>query len=91
MALKKVTETQYGVNCEYWKVTTTNVDWFARTATIIVDGFLNEDARIDRKEPLDKKVYSFVDKEFIFNNEDNLVAKSYEILKEKDFSGSEDC
>lgn len=91
MALKLSKETQYGVNCEYWKVTTTNIDWFAKTASIIMDGFLNEQARQDRKQPLDQKRYSYIGDTFPFAVTDNLVAKSYEIIKATDFGDAIDC
>jgi hypothetical protein len=57
-----------------------------------MDGFLNEQARIDRKQPLDRRVYSYTSENFPFEVTDNLVAKSYTLIEAMpEFSDAVDC
>jgi hypothetical protein len=55
--LKKIyTEDNTGVYAEYWKVSEINSNWITNKIEIILVGYLSEEARINEKNPLLKRV-----------------------------------
>lgn len=87
MALNKKITTQYGCECEYWKITILNTNWINYSADVIMEGFLNETARQNKSQPLDRRVYHLEG----IKIEDNLVEKGYLKAKEDEFTDAEDC
>jgi hypothetical protein len=55
MALKKVLPTDFGMDAEYWRITNINCN-FQGTTTVILDGYLNKDARFDNAQPLRRHI-----------------------------------
>lgn len=64
MALQKTIEHQSGASSTYWKISYVITDYQFNRATIIMNGYTTEQARLDNKEPLEKKVYNIADPEF---------------------------
>lgn len=100
MALQKQKDTQFGIKANYWKIVKTNIDWHNKKANIIMVGFENKASRQANNAPLSQTNFEYEgtveigDKvlvPFPFLPEDNIVAKSYELIKQtKDFAGALD-
>jgi len=55
--LKKIyTEDNTGIYAEYWKVSEINSNWLTDKIEIVLSGFFNQEARVDNKNPLSKKI-----------------------------------
>jgi len=81
-----------GVSAEYWKVVKTNIDWLTQKANISVYCYIDKKTRDEGKEPICSKNIQFEavkdfggKSEFQFLVTDNIIAKSYELLKKDDF------
>lgn len=55
MALQKTIEHQSGASSTYWKISYVITDYQFNRATIIMNGYTTEQARLDNKEPLEKR------------------------------------
>ena len=58
MALKKILPTDFGMDAEYWRITSISCN-FQGTTTVVLDGYLNKDARFDNAQPLRSHIVSF--------------------------------
>ncbi len=82
MALKVEREfNNSGVTVEYWKIINTNIDWFAKTITIHIGGFLTQEARQSGKNPLFRLERSWSVDDFDLEPTDNILEKAYNKLK----------
>lgn len=100
MALQKQKDTQFGIKANYWKVVQTNINWLDKKANIIMAGFENEASRRANNTALSRVNYEYEEildigdkiiSPFPFVPEDDIVAKSYELIKQtKDFEKSLD-
>jgi len=81
MALQLAIEHETGVILNYWKISTTDVCWYIGGRCIIVDGYIDYQARLDGKVPLGTKIYEYMDNDFHVEPDDNLVYEAYEKLK----------
>lgn len=100
MALQKQKDTQFGIKVNYWKVVKTNIDWLNKKSNIIMAGYENEAFRKSDKSPLVQISFGYeevlgtnneISIVFPFIPTDNIVAKSYELIKQApDFVGSLD-
>lgn len=55
MALLKTMPTDFGMDAEYWKITTINSN-FQGSTTVVLDGYLTKDARFDNAQPLRRHI-----------------------------------
>lgn len=73
---------------EYFKIVETNINWLTRSAHIVLAGWINEQARLDGKEPMDTKSFDLAGDEFPFDIEKlseegvNTLSVAYEVIKE---------
>lgn len=56
MALKKILPTDFGMDAEYWKITNISCNFQGNT-TVVLDGYLNKDARFDNTQPLRRYIF----------------------------------
>ena len=55
--LKRIyTEDNTGIYAEYWKISEINSNWLTDKIEIVISGFFNQDARLNGKNPIMKKV-----------------------------------
>jgi len=94
--LKKInTLDNTGVYAEYWRVTSIDLDYNKKSATIFIDGYYNQNARVDGKNPLLNREYVVNQYDFIsyFSadvlNQVNVNTVSQSYLFVKSLSGSE--
>ena len=85
MALQKSIETPSGVNASYWKITKITVDSSVFFIESIISGYYDEQARIDGREPLLSKQYSWLSSAENFETEisaeSNIIANIYARIK----------
>lgn len=89
MSLKINLPDRYGNGgVEYFKIIETNINWLNNTAHVVVAGWINEQARIDGKEPMDSIAYDFTADNFPFVISEldkegvNTLSVAYEAIKE---------
>ena len=61
MALQQIIQHPTGTYSQYWKIRTLSLNHTAKTGTVILDGYVSEQARIDNKIPLDERTIPVVD------------------------------
>ena len=61
MALQQIIQHPTGTYSQYWKIRTLSLNHTAKTGTVILDGYVSEQARIDNKIPLDTRSLEVVD------------------------------
>ena len=61
MGLQQIIQHPTGTYSQYWKIRTLSLNHTAKTGTIILDGYVSEQARIDNKIPLDERTIPVVD------------------------------
>ena len=61
MALQQIIQHPTGTYSQYWKIRTLTLNHTAKTGTVIVDGYVSEQARLDNKIPLDERTIPVVD------------------------------
>jgi len=99
MALNKIIQHQSGAYANYWKIKETNLNYVSKSGSIVIDGYVSQEARNENKTPL-------MSKEVLATNQDfetwflpvnvdplniNQVKNSYLFLKTtQDFLGAED-
>jgi hypothetical protein len=98
MALRQIIQHPTGTYSEYWKVRSITINHTEKTGTIIVDGYVSQQARNDNKVPLDERTIpiSEYDTRFSPSVIDSLnmneVKASYLFLKDtnSEFLNAED-
>jgi hypothetical protein len=61
MALQQIIQHPTGTYSQYWKIRTLNLNHTDKTGTVILDGYVSEQARLDNKIPLDMRSLDVVD------------------------------
>ena len=61
MALQQIIQHPTGTSSQYWKIRTLSLNHTAKTGTVILDGYVSEQARLDNKIPLDERTIPVVD------------------------------
>ena len=61
MALQQIIQHPTGTYSQYWKICTLTLNHTAKTGTVILDGYVSEQARIDNKIPLDERTITVFD------------------------------
>ena len=61
MALQQIIQHPTGTYSQYWKIRTLSLNHTAKTGTVILDGYVSEEARIDNKIPLDTRSLDVMD------------------------------
>ena len=61
MGLQQIIQHPTGTYSQYWKIRTLSLNHTAKTGTVILDGYVSEQARIDNKIPLDERTIPVVD------------------------------
>ena len=61
MALQQIIQHPTGTYSQYWKIRTLTLNHTAKTGTIILDGYVSEQARLDNKIPLDERTITVFD------------------------------
>ncbi len=61
MALQQIIQHPTGTYSQYWKIRTLSLNHTAKTGTVLLDGYVSEQARIDNKIPLDERTIPVVD------------------------------
>jgi len=61
MALQQIIQHPTGTYSQYWKIRTLTLNHTAKTGTVLLDGYVSEQARIDNKIPLDERTIPVVD------------------------------
>ncbi len=73
---------------EWWVVIETNINWLRETAHVVVAGWINEQAYLDGKQPIDSKSYDYSGDDFPFKIEEldkagvNTLSVAYEKIQE---------
>jgi hypothetical protein len=89
LLLEKPSDFSDEVLLSYWKVCDTNINWYEEKFIINIAGFIDESSRRAGKTPVKIISYSYPgtfppsEDPFPFSVDDNVVAKTYEILKLK--------
>jgi NADPH-dependent curcumin reductase CurA len=90
MALQKSIDTQFGIPATYWKVVKTDFDYLNKSGTIILCGYISEQARQEQKRHTAVRNYKLISEKFdtyftpsAINPQDmNQVKNSYLYIKE---------
>jgi len=61
MALQQIIQHPTGTYSQYWKIRTLNLNHTAKTGTVLLDGYVSEQARVDNKIPLDERTIPVID------------------------------
>ena len=61
MALQQIIQHPTGTYSQYWKIRTLSLNHTDKTGTVVLDGYVSEQARIDNKIPLDERTIPVVD------------------------------
>ena len=61
MALQQIIQHPTGTYSQYWKIRTLSLNHTAKTGTVILDGYVSEQARLDNKIPLDERTITVFD------------------------------
>ena len=61
MALQQIIQHPTGTYSQYWKIRTLSLNHTAKTGTVILDGYVSEQARLDNKIPLDTRSLDVID------------------------------
>ena len=61
MALQQIIQHPTGTYSQYWKIRTLSLNHTAKTGTVVLDGYVSEQARLDNKIPLDERTIPVVD------------------------------
>jgi hypothetical protein len=61
MALQQIIQHPTGTYSQYWKIRSLTLNHTAKTGTIILDGYVSEQARLDNKIPLDERTITVFD------------------------------
>ena len=78
MAFQIAIEHESGVILNYWAISTTDVCWYIGGRRIMINGFIDHQARLDGKVPLDCKIYQYMDADFHVEPDDNLIQVAYD-------------
>jgi hypothetical protein len=81
MALSKLIQTGYGIDCNYHKITEVKVDWLRKIASCKLESFLTQDARNAGKMAVISHDYVWSGEQFDFITTDDLVGKMYGKIK----------
>lgn len=89
MALYKQKEDIYGNSgIKYWRIIETNIDWANRQSHITLAGYVDKQARMDGKQPLECVSFDWNGDDFPFSinvldqEGENIVRVAYEKIKE---------
>ena len=89
MALLKSKADQYGNGgISYWKIIETNINWLTKNSHCTLAGYVNQQARLDNKQPLESQSFDWSGDQFPFsldvlNQEDeNVIKVAYGKIKE---------
>jgi DUF971 family protein len=80
MALQKDIQTQYGVTANYLRVAGTNFNWAEKQAHIDVVVYINQQARLENKQPIGNFSVDFKESDFDFT-ENKVIEQSYLKIK----------
>jgi hypothetical protein len=61
MALQQIIQHPTGTYSQYWKIRNLSLNHTDKTGTVILDGYVSEQARLDNKIPLDERTISVFD------------------------------
>jgi len=61
MALQQIIQHPTGTYSQYWKIRTLSLNHTAKTGSVLLDGYVSEQARLDNKVPLDERTLPVVD------------------------------
>ena len=61
MGLQQIIQHPTGTYSQYWKIRTLSLNHTAKTGTVVLDGYVSEQARLDNKIPLDERTIPVVD------------------------------
>ncbi len=90
MALKKIKELSSGISVEYWKVTQLNINWHKKQAHMVLEGFINKEARDDNKIPVTSQIWDFSGEDFPFTIEGKNVEEGYKYITTEKILDEED-
>jgi hypothetical protein len=65
MALQQIIQHPTGTYSQYWKISQTNLDYVNQTGTLVILGYVSEQARLDGKVPLDNKTFIISGSDFL--------------------------
>jgi hypothetical protein len=94
MALQKEVVTHYGVTANYFRISGIDINSILKTAKIKLNGYYNEEARLDDSRSLQVKEYNIKDEDFTtyFNTTllssegNNIYTSGYRYIKDTDES-----
>ena len=61
MALQQIIQHPTGTYSQYWKMRSISLNHTDKIGTVILDGYVSEQARLDNKIPLDERTIPVVD------------------------------
>lgn len=84
MALKKSKTLATGVVGEYWKIVDLNINWLTNQAHVAMCLWVDQQARLDGKQPLESQSFDWSGTNFPFTDEEpqNERATAYTKIKE---------
>ena len=88
MALQQIIQHPTGTYSQYWKIRTLSLNHTAKTGTVILDGYVSEQARLDNKIPLDERTITVFDFDVWFAPAIIDVAGMNEVKSAYDFTKS---
>ena len=92
MALNINKPTNYGINANYFKIVNLEVSYHFKVARVELAGFVNEQARLDNKEPISSFEFRFSNEDFDFSTDQNLTQKLYDKIKtQENWTDATDC
>lgn len=86
MAFKKIVETGYGINLEYWKINKLFINYHEGIVTIWLHGWINKQIRDENKGHLAEEVYTWLGEQvpFDWKNPGDILKACYDKLKLED-------
>jgi hypothetical protein len=83
MALQLSIPTKFGINAEYWKITTLNVDYLSNNVEVTLAGWVTSQERLNGKKPLEIKGFQWNEPAFPFNESEPVNERmvAYQLIK----------
>jgi hypothetical protein len=89
MALLKNIPNGFGSTTSYWRVGQINISFLSKNVHVDLLGYLDRQARLDGKQPIDQRSFDFNGDEFPFNENEPQNEREIAYLKIKSFKTKE--
>ena len=75
------TNSQFGIDLDYWKIGQVRASWHDKTCRVELLGFVNKTQRDAGKHPVETVILNFNDTAFTFGHTTGMIAQIYAKVK----------